>query len=107
MEIPTPPESDQPHMLVLRNGKLQWVYDPPKPPNVFKGLIGSKKSVTTAIGIVVGFLAPVFNTEIEPQQIMAILSPVMAYVLGQGIADHGKEAAKIKPQVFERPKQGE
>ena len=61
-----------------------------------KGLLGSKKFVATMIGVAVTIainlgLDPVLAKEIVP----VVMTLIASYVVGQGIADHGKEAAKV------------
>lgn len=51
-------------------------------------LFTSKKFVTAAVGVGVAIAS---GTPVGP----AILAGAGAYVLGQGVADHGKEAAKV------------
>ena len=62
---------------------------------MLKNLFSSKKFVAAFIAVVVAVLAE-FGLDIDPQTLMTILSPLMVYIVGQGIADHGKEKAKIE-----------
>ena len=53
-------------------------------------LLCSKKFTATYASVIVGFAAkkgPALQTE----EVLAVLSPAMAYILGQGVADFGKE----------------
>lgn len=61
------------------------------------GMFTSKKfiaSLAAAICSGVGTLGLNLPTE----SVVAILSPIIAYVLGQGIADTGKEKAKVEKE---------
>jgi len=52
-----------------------------------------KKLTITILGALVGLLPDKYVDQAHKDWIMAQL---MAFVIGQGIADHGKEAAKIE-----------
>ena len=61
-------------------------------------IAGSKKAVATVGGVLFTLLAPVarhFGVEISEEQVLQVLGLVAAYVVGQGISDHGKAAAQI------------
>lgn len=60
-----------------------------------KALLGSKKFVTACIGVLVALAAKV-NWHLQVSEVMAVVSPLIAAVLGQGIADAGKERAKVE-----------
>ncbi len=62
---------------------------------MLKALIGSKKFMTALVSCLVGLAAKV-GLELSPDEITAILSPALAYIVGQGVADHGKERAKVE-----------
>ena len=84
---PTPPHSNEPLVLVAQNDQMYWMpHNPQKPPGVWKSLSRSKKSVTALLATVIS---------IATETLMTTLSPILAYIVGQGIADHGKEKAKI------------
>ena len=58
-------------------------------------LLGSKKFLTAIAGAIsAGLLRLGF--EVPTEDVMAIVLPLVAVILGQGIADHGKERAKIE-----------
>lgn len=66
----------------------------------FLGAISGSKKATAAVATVAFlFLAPLLTrlgltiTEAEIEKVIVVLS---AYLVGQGIADHGKEAAKVE-----------
>jgi hypothetical protein len=63
-----------------------------------RGLFDSKKSAVLVAGIVI-FLGARFGLDIPREDADIIAYMVSAYLVGQGIADHGKEAAKLKGGV--------
>lgn len=58
-----------------------------------KSILTSKKSAATVAGI----LMAAFGSKIglDPAAVESIVYTVIAYLVGQGIADHGKEARKV------------
>ncbi|MCP4415957.1 MAG: hypothetical protein GY805_05000 [Chloroflexi bacterium] len=58
-------------------------------------LLKSKKFQTSIIAVVVMLLGDV-GLDLDPVALMGIVSPFIAYILGQGIADAGKEREKVK-----------
>lgn len=66
--------------------------------DAFKGLLASKKFLALLITMI-AMLAAHF-TPLTEEQVTAFVEHatqlVMAYVIGQGIADHGKEKAKVE-----------
>ena len=58
-------------------------------------LFQSKKALAAMAAVIVG-LAAKLGFDISTDEILPILSPLMAYIVGQGIADHGKERAKVE-----------
>lgn len=63
--------------------------------NAIADLLKSKKAITAIAAAVVAAGAKL-GWDVTTEELMPILTPLMAYIVGQGIADHGKEAAKIK-----------
>ncbi len=61
---------------------------------ILRDLFGSKKFVVMLSAIIV-YVASRFGFEVSPSIADNLLAFVAAYLVGQGIADHGKEAAKI------------
>lgn len=59
--------------------------------DALKRMVASKKAVAMAAGVVVGLVAKV-GIELPTDAVAAILAPIVAYILGQGLADQGKEA---------------
>ena len=64
---------------------------------MFMGLITSKKFVAAFASLGVA-LAAHFGFKLDPETIITILSGPMAYIVSQGVADHGKERAKAEAQ---------
>ena len=60
-------------------------------------LLKSKKALTAIAGVIIAIAAKA-GLDMSTDELMPILSPLMAYIVGQGIADHGKERAKIEKQ---------
>ena len=60
--------------------------------SLWQQLLTSKKFTAMVIGIAATFLATRFGLdEAATQEVMKV---IIAYIIGQGIADHGKEAVK-------------
>lgn len=66
--------------------------------NTIKGVAGalfkSKKFVGMIVGMIVALAAKV-GLEVDDETVTKLVMLAASYVLGQGIADHGKEAALI------------
>ena len=60
-----------------------------------KEMLGSKKAIAMIAGLIVSF-AGKYGLELEVEDLTAVLSPILAYILGQSLADVGKERAKIE-----------
>lgn len=60
-----------------------------------KEILKSKKALVALVAAVV-WLAGKFGAHLDSETLLGAVTPLWAYVLGQGIADHGKEAAKIE-----------
>lgn len=61
---------------------------------ILKKLFSSKKFVAAFSAVVLAVLNDIFSLGVDPATTQEIIGVVIAYVLGQGIADHGKEAKK-------------
>ena len=64
-----------------------------------KDLLKSKKAIAGIAGalmILVGRL----GLDIDSELVTQFVSLVIAYIVGQGIADHGKEGAKIEARLW-------
>ena len=58
-------------------------------------LLKSKKALTAIAGVIIAIGAKA-GLDLSTDELMPILTPLMAYIVGQGIADHGKERAKVE-----------
>lgn len=67
-----------------------------------EAILGSKKAVMALLGAVVG-LAGRIGWNVSPEELLAMLSPILAYVGFQGIADIGKPRAEAE-SAAPRPK---
>ena len=63
--------------------------------NALASMFASKKFLAAFASVVV-YGAAKIGWNVTPEEIMPILSPILAYIVGQGIADHGKERAKVE-----------
>jgi len=64
-------------------------------------IVKSKKFIAAILSSIIAFYG-VYNGW-TPDQMFAVIGPLMTYILGQGIADHGKEKAKIEHQYTALP----
>lgn len=55
-------------------------------------IIRSKKFQATLLAVLVAGISTWFD--LDAAQTMAVISPILTYILGQGLADFGKEAGK-------------
>ena len=62
--------------------------------NLIKQLVTSKKAIAMIAGVIVA-LAARYGLELDPVSVGTILSPIVAYIIGQGMADKGQAAAQI------------
>lgn len=62
---------------------------------VFVDLFSSKKFITALVGLVVA-LGAKYGLNLDPEIVASIIGLFATVVLGIGLADHGREAAKIK-----------
>ncbi len=60
-----------------------------------KGIASSKKALVAALSAVV-WIAGRFGLELDAAELLPAVAPLWAYVIGQGVADIGKEKAKIE-----------
>lgn len=60
-----------------------------------KGMLGSKKFLASIVGMVVGLVAKL-GIELDTESVMACISPILMFILGQGVSDMGKEKAKVE-----------
>jgi len=69
--------------------------------DALKGLVGSKKALATLAGMIVAAVAK-FGFDAPADFVYGLLGLVSAYVVGQGAADWGKEAAAIKKAASDK-----
>ena len=60
--------------------------------DMIKVLFSSKKFTAMIIGIIATFLSTRFG--LPEEQVREIVALVIAYIIGQGVADMGKQTAK-------------
>lgn len=60
--------------------------------DMIKVLFSSKKFTAMIIGIIATFLSTRFN--LPEEQVREIVALVIAYIIGQGVADMGKQTPK-------------
>ena len=65
---------------------------------VLKGLLASKKFVAMIVGLIV-IIVGKLGLNLDPEAVTKVVGLIMAYIVGQGIADNGKEAAKVEAGV--------
>ena len=63
--------------------------------NAIKEMLKSKKFIASVAGVIVAATAKI-GLDLDTEAVAAIVAPFVAYILGQGWADAGKEVAKIK-----------
>lgn len=60
--------------------------------NAIKEMLSSKKFIASAVGVIVWLLSKA-GLDLDAGEATAAISPLLTYILGQGIADHGKSKA--------------
>ena len=64
-------------------------------PVVLRDMLGSKKAIAMIVGLVVSCVGK-YGLDLPTEELTAVLSPILAYILGQGVADVGKEKARLE-----------
>lgn len=59
------------------------------------GLLKSKKFQASLVGLIIAIIGEV-GLNLDEQALITVLSPILAYILGQAMADIGKERAKAQ-----------
>lgn len=59
-----------------------------------KGILSSKKALMAFVSILVWVVAKA-GLDLSTEQLLPIVGPLWLYIFGQGIADLGKEKAKV------------
>jgi len=62
--------------------------------SAIKGLLASKKALAAAAGVIVTLVGKL-GIQLDTDALVVLISPIVAFCIGQGIADNGKEAAKV------------
>ena len=70
---------------------------PVAPPQILVDLLTSKKFLAMVVGIIMS-IATKYGLNIPEDLVNQLVALIVTYVVGQGIADSGKEAARIKVQ---------
>ena len=60
-----------------------------------KELLGSKKFKMAVVGVVVAIAAKI-GLNLDTEVVMLIVSPILAFIGAQGVADIGKEKARVE-----------
>ena len=60
-----------------------------------KQMLQSKKAIAMIGGIIVAAAGHI-GLDLPPEDVTGLLAPVLAYIVGQGVADHGKEKARME-----------
>lgn len=60
---------------------------------MLKTLLTSKKFVAAIVGVAVALVAKL-GIELDTEAVTLVVSPILAYIVGQGISDHGKSRAQ-------------
>lgn len=66
---------------------------------MLKTLLTSKKFRAAIAGVVVALIAKL-GIELDTDAVAIIISPILAYIIGQGVADHGKSRAQEIVKAF-------
>ncbi len=59
-------------------------------------ILKSKKFQAALVSLVVVIAAKLWDAKIEEETLLTIISPLLTYIAGQGLADIGKEKAKAE-----------
>lgn len=59
-------------------------------------LLSSKKFKALVVGVILTIANDKLHLGLSEDTVQEAVAMLVAYMLGQGIADHGKEAAKVK-----------
>lgn len=70
-----------------------------------RDLFKSKKAIATMVGLLVP-ISKKLGLDIPPDMLTAMVGLIAAYVVGQGVADHGKEREKVRSRYQASQKPG-
>lgn len=65
-------------------------------------ILHSKKFQASVVGLLAAFLGKL-GFDFDETTLMAVISPILAYIGGQAVADIGKEKAKVTVQARTEP----
>ena len=57
-------------------------------------MLKSKKFIAAIVGVIIALVSKL-GIELDTEAVALVVSPILAYIVGQGVADHGKERAQI------------
>lgn len=60
-----------------------------------RDLLTSKKAIAAIAGVIVAAVGRI-GLDLDTEVVTQIIAPLIAYIVGQGIADAGKEAVKFE-----------
>lgn len=63
--------------------------------DALRSMLASKKWQTAVIGAIVAAAAKL-GLQLDSETVALIVAPLVAYIIGQGISDHGKPAAEVQ-----------
>jgi hypothetical protein len=66
--------------------------------DAIKALLSQKKFIAALIAGA-AWAAGRIGWNIDPAQMTAAITPLLAYIIAQGVADHGKGAAEVKAEA--------
>lgn len=61
-------------------------------------IVKSKKFQAAVVGMI-GSILVIYVPALRDVPLEAVLGPIVAYIIGQGLADFGKERAKVEQEV--------
>lgn len=67
--------------------------------NWLKTKLSSKKVRATIAGIVLVIANDALDLHLNPETVASVVGLLASYVIGQGIADKGKDAAKVQAEL--------
>lgn len=59
-----------------------------------RAMLGSKKFIAAIAGVIATALMR-FGWDVDVETVVTVLTPIIAYIIGQGVADFGSASAKI------------
>lgn len=59
--------------------------------SAIRAMIGSKKAIAAVAGVITAAALKI-GLDLDTEAVAAVLSPILAYILGQGVSDLGKHS---------------